>query len=152
MNQLMTHLEKTGASLVIRQIFPATPERLFAAWTNPEQMNAWFHPGGQMKSITAVNLTVGGHYRIEMRSEKSGPYVVQGVYREIIPNKKLVFTWRWVAEDAEPETLVTVDFIPVGAAETEIVLTHDHFIQAEERDNHGEGWQGTFVQLAAHLT
>lgn len=145
-------LEKSETALVLSRTFPASPERIYAAWTQPEQMNHWLHPSDQMRSVVTVDLRVGGSYRIEMHAPEGGPFVAVGTYREIVPNEKLMFTWRWENEDIEDtESLVTIALNPVGAETTEVVLTHEKFANTEERDNHAIGWEGTYAQLETYL-
>jgi uncharacterized protein YndB with AHSA1/START domain len=73
------------------------------------------------------------------------------VYREIVPEQKLVFTWGWQGDDMETETLVTVLFQAINAKETLLTLLHERFHNEEERDNHAAGWHGVLDQLAAAL-
>jgi uncharacterized protein YndB with AHSA1/START domain len=95
-----------------------------------------------------VDLKVGGRYRLGMKAPGDNPLlIVGGVYQEILPPEKLVFTWQWESADPnEPETLVTVEFHE-GAGATEIVLTHELFTDAAQRDKHREGWAGCLDHL-----
>ena len=145
-------VEKTDSSLVMKRTYTASPARLYAAWTQPEQMNRWFRPNDQLQTTTEVDLRVGGSYRVSMQPPEGEPYVALGTYREIVPKEKLVFTWRWTTDPEDGENMIiTVEFRPVGQQETELILTHERFRSAEERDNHEIGWVGTFEQLAAAL-
>jgi len=78
---------------------------------------------------------------------------LHGVYQEIRPPEKLVFTWQWMktpARGGEPsetgDTLVTVEFFARGEG-TEVVLTQEGFATAEVRDRHHSGWNGCFDTL-----
>jgi uncharacterized protein YndB with AHSA1/START domain len=51
-------------TLVVRKTIQATPERLFRAWTEPEQLRRWWGPEGAICVDPEVDLQVGGHYRI----------------------------------------------------------------------------------------
>jgi uncharacterized protein YndB with AHSA1/START domain len=135
--------------LQMRRTIPASCERVFRAWTDPQQLKRWFAvENGFTTPIADVDLQVGGRYRLGMKPPGDDPVlVVGGVYREVLPNEKLVFTWRWeTPNEDEPETLVTVQFLDKGKA-TEIVLQHELFEDAEARDKHGEGWMGCLDQL-----
>jgi uncharacterized protein YndB with AHSA1/START domain len=100
----------------------------------------------------------GGRYQIEVKDRKSGvEYVGRGVYREVKPPEKLVFTWRWTEIHADhreaelhPETEVSVDFHARGNA-TEVVLTHTGFRTNEEYSNTNKGWNGCFDILEKYL-
>jgi uncharacterized protein YndB with AHSA1/START domain len=80
-----------------------------------------------------------------------GVLIVGGVYQQIIPPEKLVFTWRWESPNTnEPETLVTVEFYEKGN-QTEIILKHELFPDILQRDKHGEGWIGCMDHLERFL-
>ena len=68
-----------------------------------------------------------------------------GVYREVVPNEKLVFTWAWKSTP-ERESLVTVTFKPDGAG-TLLTLLHEQFFDADARDRHQQGWAGAIDKL-----
>ncbi|HVT37528.1 MAG TPA: SRPBCC family protein, partial [Gemmatimonadaceae bacterium] len=62
-----------------------------------------------------------------------------GVYREIDPPKKLVYTWGWDGDHPVKDSVVTIEFHARGNA-TEVVLTHAGITDATERANHEKGW------------
>lgn len=132
--------------LEMRRIYAAPPQRVFQAWTEPEQVKRWFGPKGCTCPEAEVDLRLGGRYRFVLE-EPDGKHIVGGEYVEISPPGKLVFTWKWehMPEDA-PETLVTVEFLPKGDG-TEMVLTHERFPDAALRDLHNEGWTGCLEGL-----
>jgi len=70
---------------------------------------------------------------------------VGGVYREVVPNERLVFSWAWHSTP-ERESLVTVSIKPDGAGAL-MVFTHEQFFDESARDNHAKGWNELFAQL-----
>jgi uncharacterized protein YndB with AHSA1/START domain len=72
---------------------------------------------------------------------------VTGVYREIVPNRKLVFTWGWYSTP-ERESLVTVTFTPDGDG-TLMTLHHEQFFDEAARDRHEQGWTVIIGRLDA---
>jgi len=145
-------LVKSDTSLELKRVFQAPINQIYQAWIDPQMMNQWYHPDAQMHSHCTVDLRVGGRYEIAMHAGEDKTFVVGGVYREIIPQEKLVFTWRWLASEYEGESLVTILFRSIGDRETELTLLHEQLPNEEERDSHAGGWEGTFVQLAAFLS
>jgi uncharacterized protein YndB with AHSA1/START domain len=133
-------------SVVIRRTFPYSQDKLWAAWTEPEALKSWFHPGPDLETpIAEVDLRVDGEYHLEVHNSH-----VHGRYQEVDPPSKLVFTWYW--RDYEHQTsLVTIEFLALGTAETEVVLTHNSFVDNESRDNHIMGWAGCLVELERYL-
>ncbi len=142
---------KTETALEMKRVFNAPVDRLFRAWTEPEIMSKWYFPGPNMHAVCTVDLRVGGRYEVQMQPKEGDPYIAIGVYKEIVPQEKLVFTWLWRGEDASMESLVTLLFKPLGKGETELTLLHERFSSDEERDKHGEGWVGTLDQLELAL-
>ena len=63
---------------------------------------------------------------------------VSGVYREIVPERKLVFSWAWQSTP-ERESQVTIDLKPDGDS-TILTLTHEQFFDEKARDDHRRGW------------
>lgn len=136
-------------SLTIKRRFNAPPAKVFAAWTDPEKMKLWMGPG-EVKSVRAENnLRVGGRYYIGMLTPAGEAHDVSGVYREIVPNERLVFTWAWKSTP-ERESLVTVAFKPDGDG-TLMTLTHEQFFDTDARDRHQYGWNGALEKLEKYL-
>jgi len=138
----------TGAEqrLRITRTLAASRERIFRAWTEAEAMKRWYAPGETKVAIAEVDLRVGGAWRVLMRATDGSEYDIRGVYREIEPPSRLVFTWKWVHEPAEKETLVTVELRDV-AGRTELVLTHERFKEDQDRSNHETGWHACLDNL-----
>ena len=137
--------------LRLEREFKAPPERVFAAWTDPRLMARWWGPEGMTCPVCEVDLRVGGRYRTCMKGEKGDEHWVSGAYREIVPGKRLAFTWAWEENGVRGhEMLVEVEFVPAGR-HTRLVMTQSNFASAESRDNHGKGWTSSFVCLDQFL-
>jgi uncharacterized protein YndB with AHSA1/START domain len=133
-------------SLSIVRHLRASPERVFRAWTDPKILARWFFPNEGFDVPTAeTDVRVGGRYRIVMRSPEGKLHDVSGTYREIVENRKLVFSWAWASEP-QAETLVTLELRPIDAG-TELTLTHDRFASESARDMHLQGWTGCLANL-----
>lgn len=125
------------AKLVVKKLINASCAEVFEAWQNPELMSKWFYPNRPgWRAVTTIDFKVGGHYRNEMINEWGTGFAHTGTYKEIVPNKKIVFTWN---SHAVKDTLVTVELQPKGNR-TELTVTHDLLQTAEERGKHQEGW------------
>jgi len=139
----------TKPSLTVKRRFNAPPAKVFSAWTEPEKITRWMGPG-EVKTIRAENdLRVGGRYRIVMQAPSGEEHDVSGVYREVIANEKLVYTWTWKTMP-ERESLVTVTFKPDGAG-TLLTLTHEQFFDEDARNRHQHGWEGALAKLENYL-
>jgi uncharacterized protein YndB with AHSA1/START domain len=110
----------------------------------------WFGPGGvEEGSVKAdIDLRVGGRYRISFNAK--GTYnEVGGVYREVAPNRRLVFTWAWHSTP-ERESLVTISIKPEGSG-TLLTFLHEQFADETARDNHARGWTELLGKLENYL-
>jgi uncharacterized protein YndB with AHSA1/START domain len=138
-------------SLTLTRRFRARPEKVWAAWTDPEKLIGWFcttkaRPGSMRAD---VDVRVGGRYRISFDMESGEYSEVGGTYREVVPNEKLVFSWAWHSTP-ERESLVTVSIRPDGGGSL-MVFTHEQFFDEAARDNHERGWSELFAQLESVL-
>ena len=139
----------TKPSLTLKRRLNAAPEKVFAAWTDPEKILKWFGPE-QIETLHAqADARVGGRFRIVMRSPDSEEHDVSGIYREVVPNEKLVFTWAW-RSTPERESLVTILIKPDGAGSL-LTLIHEQFFDEPARDRHREGWTGCLDKLERYL-
>jgi uncharacterized protein YndB with AHSA1/START domain len=140
--------------LVIKKTFMAAPEKVYEAWTNPKKIVAWFGPEGFTNTIHTFEVKEGGKYRITMKAPDNSEHTVYGIFKKLNPPNGLSMTWRWEGtEDVagmSGETLVTVAMEPISDG-TEMTLTHTGFIDDEAKQNHEEGWTGSFNKLIGLL-
>jgi uncharacterized protein YndB with AHSA1/START domain len=144
-------MSAVAEKLVIKRRFKAPVERVYAAWTDAEQMKRWFAPGDMSVPVAQADARQGGRYRVQMSEGGSECefHTAGGVYQEVVPNQRLVFTWQW--EGSELETLVTLEFKSLSANETELTLIHEGFDNEDNRDKHGQGWEGCLANLEGFL-
>ena len=139
-------------SLTITRRFRASPQKVYAAWTSAENLIQWF-AAAQAKpgSIKAdLDVRVGGHYRISFTDENSGEYhEVGGLYREVVPNERLKFSWAWHSTP-ERESQVAIE-LKGDASGTLMVFRHEQFADQAARDNHERGWNKFLDVLEQYL-
>lgn len=140
-----------ATTLALTRTFAAPRDRVFRAWTEPEELKKWWGAADDFTTpIAEVDLRVGGRYRLGMKPpDRDVVYIVGGTYREVRRPAKLVYTWSWEGGDGS-ETLVTVEFHDRGSS-TEVTLTHEHFADDKVRDEHAKGWNGCLDRLARML-
>src|ERR1051325_10474304 len=81
-----------GRELILERVIDAPREKVFAAWTEPEQMKQWFAPKPWTTPHVETDLRAGGASLVVMRSPEGQEIPCQGVYLEVVPNERLVFT------------------------------------------------------------
>jgi len=133
----------------IRRVLPATPEDIFHAWTDAENLKVWMCPETTTVASVDLDVRVGGRFRIVMRTAEGRDLVHTGEYREIRPPTRLVFTWQSTMTRSAT-TLVTVALQAHGDA-TELMLTHAQLPDAPSRGAHEQGWQSIVTKLQAYV-
>jgi uncharacterized protein YndB with AHSA1/START domain len=138
-------------SITLTRTLKASPQEVFAAWTDPARLPLWMasKPNGAAAEIDA---RVGGHYRIEVRGDNGELHVTTGVYRELVPGRRLVKTWIYQGPHKEFEgfeTLLTVDLKELGPDLTELTLKHEHLPSTAYRDSVNGGWTALLPNLEA---
>jgi uncharacterized protein YndB with AHSA1/START domain len=136
-------------SLTLKRRLKASPEAVYAAWTDPEKIVKWFGPDAGPVEHAALDVRVGGRYTVIFRTEDGEQHHVTGIYREVVPNEKLVFTWAW-RSTPERESLVTILIKPEGAGSL-LTLQHEKFFDEKARDDHRRGWSGCLDKLERYF-
>ena len=144
-------MSESPIKVVINKQINGSVEKVYQAWTDPQLLKQWFGPDPSMTVPDAqVDLNVGGDYLIHMRApESESDHIVSGTYEEIVPDRKLVFNWKW--QDGVERTQVTVDFHAQGENKTLLTLTHRGFSQQEYADKHNQGWTGCLSCLSGYF-
>ena len=148
--------QSQNLELQLRRTLDATPQRVFDAWTDPEQMKQWFRPSDQYKMLlTEVDLRVGGRYRIRGQNAQGETHTVGGIFKEIIPPSRLVYTWAFEGpvegfKGEMGDTLITIELLDLGG-KTELTLTHQHFPTQLAVDKHKDGWNGCLNSLVKYV-
>jgi uncharacterized protein YndB with AHSA1/START domain len=78
--------------LVLTRLIDAPREKLFRCWTEPALLKLWFAPAPATTLVAEVDLRIGGANFIVMRMPDGQEIPCPGIYLEIVPNERLVFT------------------------------------------------------------
>ena len=143
---MTTKTEQT--SLEIKRFINAPPARVYAAWTDPEQLKQWWGPEGVRTRNFTADTRIGGKYRWDLYNQEGEEMTVFGEYRELIAGKKIVFTWKW-DDDEDWETqnsIVTIELSDRDGG-TDVKLTHVNLPSEASRDRHNEGWNSVLDRL-----
>ena len=141
----------TKPSLNLQRHYPVAPEKVWRAWTDPEAIKRWWGPGpGEPVSLAELEVRVGGRFRIVFGGPDGRMHECAGVYKEVVPNRKLVFTWTWPNSTPERVSIVTILFQAVGTG-TELQFTHEQLHDEQVRDDHKRGWSSSFDKLERFL-
>jgi uncharacterized protein YndB with AHSA1/START domain len=101
----------------------------------------WFGPAETRQVLVAeTDVRVGGAYRVGFSTEDGREHHASGQYREVEPQRRLVFTWAWRDTPAEV-SLITLEFTSAGGG-TELAFLQTPFVDQATRDGHEHGWSG----------
>jgi len=146
--------EKTAekTSLEIVRFIKAPTDRVYDAWTDPAQLREWFGPENVRTRNIEADVRVGGEYRWDLTNSEGEEMSAFGEYKELIPGKKIVFTWQWDDDEAwENRTSVVTIELAKRRDGTELRLRHERLPSEESRDRHNEGWNSLLDRLEQWL-
>jgi uncharacterized protein YndB with AHSA1/START domain len=138
---------KPAALAIVRRI-KAPPAKVYAALTTPELMLKWWGPDAGPTLRAEADVRPGGRFSIVFRLMNGDEHNPTGVYREVVPDRKLSFTWEWPGMP-ERESLVTFVLRPFDGG-TELTLTHEQ-LPEDARESHLMGWTGLLDNLTTFL-
>jgi uncharacterized protein YndB with AHSA1/START domain len=140
--------KRQGRAFRLRRLFQAPRKAVFDAWTNAEVLRQWWCPEGWEMMEIQMDLRVNGSFRIGMCRLTGGvPVYVRGIFREVRPPDRLVYTWKWEnAFEQMPETQVIVEFRELGSA-TELLLTHENLPEIPICLLHRNGWAAALDRI-----
>jgi uncharacterized protein YndB with AHSA1/START domain len=144
----------TAHEITIRRELDVPREAVWAAWTQPDQLAAWWGPPGWSTPPDNVTLDLrpGGTLRVTSVSDEDGTAMTTtGNFTEVVPHERLAF--EEPPEDAWHEGAIsTVTFTDLGDGRTEMVLRST--IQAtDEMSAQAEaGMNGSVDRLAKLLS
>ncbi len=135
-------------SLEIRRFINAPRDGVYAAWTDPVQLKEWWGPKEVQTLKIIADTRVGGKYRWDLVNQEGEEMSVYGEYQELIPGRKIVFTWKWDDDEAWENctSTVSVEFSDRDGG-TELRLTHVQLPSEASRDRHNEGWNSVLDRL-----
>lgn len=144
------------SDLTITRVFDAPRDLVFQVWTDPKHVAKWWGPHHFTNPVCELDVRVGGAIRIHMRGPEGTVYPMSGVFNEINPPERLVFTSAPLDENGERlfELLTTVVFEEQGK-KTKLTL-HVHVLTATSEaaqylDGMEEGWNQSLERLAEVL-
>ena len=141
-----------GHTLNMSRRFAASRERVFAAWTESDLVSRWFGPETVNCEVHKWDAQPGGEYSLTMHHADGDKTPLSGVFQEISPPERLVYSWTWGGSGgtAGRETLLTLEFEDAGD-ETVLHLSHSLLPDENAAQMHSKGWGSSFNSLDAVL-
>ncbi|MGV8839669.1 MAG: SRPBCC family protein [Bauldia sp.] len=147
----------TTRTMTMVRTFHAPRAAVWAAWTEAEQLKAWWGPHHFTNARASVDLRVGGVQRIDMRGPDGTSYPLASTYREIRPQERLVLLNRVMEDDAGValfEVQTTVGFAE-ERGRTSLTIVEEVLNARSGAEKHlagmEEGMNQTLERLGHHL-
>jgi uncharacterized protein YndB with AHSA1/START domain len=155
MSAVSEHAASPGHELVLSRIIDAAPEMLYRAWTEPDLLRRWFCPRPWGVARATLDVRPGGICHVVMLSPEGEEFPNPGVYLDVIPTRRLVFTdayvEAWIPSD-KPFMTGVIDFEDLGDGRTRYTARALHWTGADrethEKMGFHEGWGKATDQLA----
>ncbi|GGY23151.1 SRPBCC family protein [Paludibacterium paludis] len=140
--------------LVVTRLIRAPRDKVFRAWTDPEWLKLWFAPNPWTVTVAEADVRPGGASRIVMRSPEGEAFPAHGVYLEVVPNERLVFTDAYVQawEPSAKPFMTVIVTLSDEEGQTRYTARVRHWTvedrEAHEKMGFHEGWSQCAAQLA----
>jgi uncharacterized protein YndB with AHSA1/START domain len=159
----MTTQTEKEEGLKITRIFNAPSEKVWKAWTKPENYKLWWGPENFTCPVANIDFRVGGKIHSCMRSPDGNEFWTMGIYKEIIPLKKIVVTDSFADKDGNSvpasnyglpdfpnELLVNITFEETNG-KTIMTLNHIGMPQDENLEDVRRSWNQSFDKMEESL-
>jgi uncharacterized protein YndB with AHSA1/START domain len=150
-NQSVVH-----STFVIEREYPATPERVFNAWSQPEAREAWATaPQGMESGESTFDFRVGGQETSNFTTQDGNAIRTASIFHDIIPNDRIVYSYELFGNDERASiSLATVELIagPNGETTTLIYTEQGAYLDDLDKPEYREaGMTGILEKLASAL-
>lgn len=146
----------TNRDLILTRVLNAKRENVYRAWTTPELITQWFTPPPFKTVFAQTDVRPGGSSTITMRSPEGVDMPNSGVYLEVVPNERLVFTDAYTKAwepSQKPFMTVILTFEDIGGTKTKYTAVVRHWTvadcEAHEKMGFHVGWGIATDQLEA---
>lgn len=140
--------------LVLELTLDAPREKLYRCWTEPELMKQWFAPKPWTTPVVEVDVRPGGASNIVMRSPEGQDFPNPGVYLDVVPNERIIFTDAFSAgwkPAGKPFFVGEITFTDLGAGKTKYRAVARHWTEESKQQHEAmgfhEGWKMCALQL-----
>jgi uncharacterized protein YndB with AHSA1/START domain len=135
------------STVKLHRVFTAPTEKVFKAFTNADAMASWLPPYGFVCSVHAMDMKVGGTYKMSFTNFSTGnSHSFGGAYLEIVPNQKLKYSDRFDDPNLPGEMITTVTLKAVSCG-TEMHVTQEGIPDAIPAEMCYLGWQESLEKL-----
>jgi uncharacterized protein YndB with AHSA1/START domain len=150
----MNQRSATHGTFVIERVYPASPARVFNAWSDPAAKAGWFvGPQQWRRGEHVLDFRVGGKERLSGGPENGPLHIFDGVYHDIVPAQRIVYAYDMRLDDTLISvSLATVELEPAGKGTRMIFTEQAVFLDGHETlESRENGTRVLLDQLEAAL-
>ena len=141
----MTERSIEHATFAVERVYDASPERTFAAWSDPQAKARWYSDPEQALEL---DFRVGGWERHEGTLPGGHHYAYQAVYQDIVPDRRIVYTYDMLIDGSRISvSLATVEFAPEGDGTRLVFTEQGAFLDGYEIPAQREHGMGSLLDL-----
>ena len=132
----------------LHRVIAAKPEKVYRAFLEPDAVASWLPPYGFLCTVHELTPEVGGTHRMSFRNFTTGDsHSFGGVYKELVPGQRLVYSDRFDDPNLPGEMTITVDLKAVSVG-TEMSVVQDGVPEVIPLEACYLGWQDSLRKLA----
>ena len=136
-----------GLTLHLEKVLAARPETVFAACVEPDTLAEWWGPEGFTAPASTSTFAKAGGIASPCSLRIGEAFHLRGEYREVVPPRRLVYTFEWEPPDPDDqETVVSLPFLDDREG-TKVVLDQGPFATEARRALHEAGWTDSLERL-----
>jgi len=144
----MSERSTVHSTFVIERTHAASPERVFAAWSDEAAKAQWFGPAEKHAESYSLDFREGGREHLSVPTPDGAVYSFDAVYADIVPAQRIVHTYDMHRDDARISVSVaTIEFEAIGET-TRLTLT-EQGVYLDGLDAPAEREHGTNAMLDA---
>lgn len=149
----LTDTVTEGRSITVSRVIKASPERVYNAFLDPEELAAWLPPTGFSAEVHELKPEVGGTFRITFNAEteelEAYSHSFHGTYLELVPGERIVYTDEFEGDDpdmaGEMTATVTLEAVDDG---TKVTVVQSGIPVAIPPEDATAGWNDSLGNLA----
>jgi uncharacterized protein YndB with AHSA1/START domain len=136
-------------AVALDRVIAAPRAKVYRAWLDPEVLARWMGPDDFSVVVATVDERIGGRHVVELIDAGGEPHTFTSVIEDLVPNERIVLTFRF--HPTGSETLLTVTFSDAEGGGTRLRLQHERIAgeHALTDENVNAGWSQTLAKLQA---
>ena len=136
------------STVKLHRVFTTRPDKIYRAFVEPDALASWLPPNGFTCTVHELDARAGGRHRMSFRNFTTGAsHSFGGVYQELVPGERLVYTDSFDAPGLPGEMTVTVSLTAVSVG-TDVTIVQQGIPDIIPREACYLGWQESLRKLA----